>query len=443
MIKKDVTNNFEDFDLDDIDLDDIDLDGLDSKDIEDIDLEDVVGNKKFSKIDEYITSPVYGDNKKIKYHVGLDLGTSNLVVYLAGVGVIFNEPSIIAFDRETGLVVGAGRDAGLMRGKTHEKVIVVSPLENGVVSDMPAAIALLQYVFNKVRGQISDLSFARVLICSPSEITDMEKEVMIELANSMNVGDVLIQEEIKSGALGIGLNIFDTKGALLIDIGGGTTDVGVVSFGDIVLSKSIKIAGNHIDNEITKFIKQHHRVELGKQEIEKVKHELGTLLDEDLENFVIPKPFASELGLLDEEDDSWKYSNKYFHRAKINYKGDNTEIEVESMEFAGKDIVSGIPKWCLITKEQVRTVLRPIFQDIVTLIKSVLKATPAELAADIQENGILVIGGGALLNGLKEFLEKEIGLKVSIPENPLTCVAEGTRYLLKNKGNYIVNPLNI
>ncbi len=331
--------------------------------------------------------------------LGIDLGTANLLVYLEKKGIIFNEPSVIAFDRESGKIVAAGIDAHNMLGKVHDKISVIKPLKNGVISDMKAAKALVGYVLDKVSHLTEkELSNASCVICCPSEVTNIERDVMVELAKNMGIGDVFIEEEIKAGALGANVDIFQSKGVLIVDIGGGTTDVGILSFGDIVLSRTIRMAGNYIDTEIQKLIKNKDKVEIGELTAERIKIELSDLRDGALE-----------------------IENRY----------------------AGRDIVRGVPKWVNVSTSDVKSVLVPIYEEVVKLIAAVLKDTPPELSADIFQHGILLTGGGALIKGVDEFVNKRIKVPVQVVSNPLTCVAEGSKYLLKNRGDYLVNPLKL
>jgi len=331
--------------------------------------------------------------------LGIDLGTANLLVYLEKKGIIFNEPSVIAFDRESGKIVAAGTDAHKMLGKVHDKISVIKPLKNGVISDMKAAKALLGYVLERVENLTEKaLSNSVGCICCPSEVTNIERDIMIELAKNMGIGDVFIEEEIKSGALGANVDIFKSKGVMVVDIGGGTTDVGVLSYGDIVLSRTIRKAGNFVDSEIAKLIKTNEKVEIGELTAERIKMELADL-----------RPDANVI------------TNRY----------------------AGRDIVRGIPKYVNVNTTDVRSVLEPIYEEVVKLIAAVLKDTPPELSADIFEHGILLTGGGALIKGVEEFVHARIKVPVKVVSNPLTCVAEGSKYLLKNRGDYLINPLKL
>lgn len=331
--------------------------------------------------------------------LGIDLGTANLLVFLEKKGIIFNEPSVIAFDRESGRIVAAGNDAHRMLGKVHSKISVIKPLRNGVISDMRAAKALLSYVLKKVENLTEkDLSKTTSVICCPSEVTKIERDVMMDLAQKMNINDVFIEEEIKSGALGAGVDIFKSRGVMVVDIGGGTTDVGVISFGDIVLSRSIRMAGNFMDDEIAKFVKKTRSVEIGELTSERCKIELSDL---------------------------------------------NPNAKPTVGKYAGRDMVKGVPKWVDVSGEEIREVLSPIFEEIVKLISAVLKDTPPELSADIFSTGILMTGGGSLVRGVEQFISERIHVPVKVVPNPLTCVAEGSKYLLKNRGDYLVNPLQL
>jgi rod shape-determining protein MreB len=331
--------------------------------------------------------------------LGIDLGTANLLVYLEKKGIIFNQPSVIAFDRESGKIVAAGKDAHKMLGKVHDKISVIKPLRNGVISDMKAAKALLTYVLKEVENLTEkDLTNTACVMCCPSEVTKIERDIISELAQNMGISDVLIDEEIKAAALGANVDIFKSKGVMIVDIGGGTTDVGVLSFGDIVLSRTIRMAGNYIDTELAKRVKQMEKVEIGELTSENCKIELADL---------------------------------------------RKDAQVRVNRYAGRDIVRGIPKWVDISSEDVNKVVIPTYEEVVKLIAAVLKDTPPELSADIFEHGIYLTGGGALIRGVEEFIHERIKVPVKVVNNPLTCVAEGSKYLLKNRGDYLVNPLKL
>ncbi len=326
--------------------------------------------------------------------IGIDLGTTNLLVYIEGHGIIFNEPSVVAFDIQTGEVIAGGEDAFSMIGKTHKKIRVSRPLREGVISDMDAAKALLKYVFQRVQN-VRDFKSSKCLICCPSEVTQIEREAMRELAIQMGINDVFIEEEIKSGAIGSGIDIYSANAAMVIDIGGGTTDVGVLSLGDVVLSQSLRVAGNYIDQEIIKYVHKTHNLVIGQRTAEKAKFEIATLLDEEEEKFT---------------------------------------------RISGRDLVTGLPSATKLSSKEIRKLLLPIFDEIINVVYSVLEQTPPELSADIVDNGIIVNGGGALIPGITEYITEMVHLPVKVANNPLTAVVEGTKVLLKNRGNYLINP---
>ena len=335
------------------------------------------------------------DDKNKKLGIGIDLGTTNLLIYVQGHGIIFNEPSVVAFDVETGEVIAGGQDAYSMIGKTHSHIKVCRPLREGVISDMEAAKALLKYCFTRVNN-IKNIQNALCIICCPSEVTQIEREAMKQLAVEMGINDVFIEEEIKAGAIGSGNDIYNSKAVMVCDIGGGTTDVGVLALGDVVLSQSIRIAGNYIDNEIIKYVHKNHNLVIGPMTAEKVKKELITLYADD----------------------------------------DRT------MRVCGRDLMKGVPSSTEVNSQEIRMVVLPVMAEIVSVIRNVLEITPPELSADLVDAGIICDGGGSQIPGLKEFLEEAVSLPVEICAQPLTAVVEGTKVLLKNRGYYLINPVD-
>ncbi len=326
--------------------------------------------------------------------IGIDFGTTNLLVYVQGHGIIFNEPSVVAFDIETGDVIAGGKDAFSMIGKTHSKIKVSKPLREGVISDMDAAKALLKYVFQRVQT-LKSLKNSLCLICCPSEVTQIEREALKDLALQMGITDAFIEEEIKSGAIGSGIDIYSPEAAMVIDLGGGSTDVGVLSLGDVVLSKSIRIAGNYIDQEIIKLVHKQHNLVIGPITAEQIKIAVATLIPNDKER---------------------------------------------KIEISGRDLVTGLPSAVTISSKEIFELLLPIYGEITNVVYTVLEQTPPELASDIVKKGIIIEGGGALIPGVKEYFEKALNLKVRIAPEPLRVVVEGTKVLLKNRGSYLVNP---
>ena len=329
-------------------------------------------------------------------NIGIDLGTANLLVYVEGEGVVINEPSIIAFDYETDEVIAVGQIAAEMVGKGHSGIRIVSPLNQGVISDMEATKKLIEISLRKAENLTLELSSSTLLLCCPSEVTQLERESFTSLGNKLGVKDIFIEQEVKAGAIGSGLDIFSSNGSMIIDIGGGSTDIGVLSLGDIVVSESNRIAGNYLDNEIINYLQYNHGLLIGKKTAERIKAEIGTLR-ETLEN---PR----------------------------------------STYVSGRDVVSGLPKKITIYENEIRDVLTVPFEGIASLVLKVLQKTPAELSADIIVKGILISGGGALIDGVDEFFHKRIGMDFTLSKRPLTAVVEGTKLLLKNRGSYFVKP---
>lgn len=343
------------------------------------------------------------DNKlmksKHKYiKIGIDLGTANLLVYVDGEGIIFNEPSVIAMDYATNEVIAIGHNAAKMIGRGHHGIKIVSPLNQGVISDMDAAKKLIEIAIRKAETSDINLKASTVLICCPSEVTQIERDAMIDLAHKLGVPDVFIEEEVKAGGIGAGLDIYSSNGSMVIDIGGGSTDIGVLSLGDIVVSDSLRVAGNFFDQEIINYLQYEHGLLIGKKTAQRIKEEIGTLRE---------------------------------------------NLPDELVTFAkGRDIVSGLPRKIEVTQTEIRDVMLEPFNNVATAILKVLQNTPPELSSDIIVNGMLINGGCALIDGVDEFLEKKIGLDVHIAKNPLTAIVEGTKVLLQNRGNYYVKPVD-
>jgi rod shape-determining protein MreB len=319
-------------------------------------------------------------------------------VYVDGEGIIFNEPSVIALEYGTNRVIAVGHNAAKMIGRGHHGIRVVSPLNQGVISDMDAAKKLIEIAIKKAEKNNISLKASTVLICCPSEVTQIERDAMIDLAHELDVPDVFIEEEVKAGGIGAGLDIYSSNGSMVIDIGGGSTDIGVLSLGDIVVSESIRVAGNYFDNELVNYMQYTHGLLIGKKTAERIKEEIGSLREQ-------------------------------------------TDPSV-STHANGRDIVSGLPRKVQITQKEVRDILLEPFESIVSAILKVLQKTPAELSADIIVNGMVINGGGALIDGVDEFIERRIGLDVHLAKNPLTAIVEGTKILLQNRGNYFVKPVD-
>ena len=337
------------------------------------------------------------DKQKHAYNVGVDLGTSNLLIYVEGRGTIFNEPSYIAIDKASGKVVSVGFEAAELVGKVHDKVEVIKPLSGGVISDVEMIREILLYTFDKLFVNSGE-QISKLLICIPSDITGTEKAAILQLGKELGIEDTRIDEEIKAAAIGSGVDIYTPNGHLVVDIGGGTTDFGVLSLGDVVLSKSIKVAGDYFDKQIADYVKEKHKLEIGPQTAEKAKKVLASLTGE------CPT---------DEEGNPITFSAM------------------------GRDLVSGLPQMVVLHGEEIREIMTDSFESIKATLIATLEATPPELAGDLVDNGIIVAGGGAQIKGMKDYLEEITNVDVHVSNFPMTAVVEGTKRLLKmNKNHY-------
>ncbi len=318
--------------------------------------------------------------------IGIDLGTANVLIYIKDQGIVLNEPSIVAIDSDTKKILAVGSQAKEMLGRTPGKVQAIKPLKDGVIADFEVTEMMLNSFIKKVNGR-SFLSRPRILICCPSNITPVEKNAIKEAAERTGARKVYLEEEPKVAAIGAGLDISKPSGNMVIDIGGGTTDIAVLSLGDIVTSDSIKIAGNTFDNDIIKYIKNKYKLLVGDRTAEDIKFEIGSVYPEDRN---------------------------------------------DKMEVKGRDLVTGLPHSITLCSEEVEEALRESVYTIIHAAKNVLEQTPPELAADIIDKGIVVTGGGALVHGFEDLLSHELKVPVFIAESPLTCVVEGTGVLLEN-----------
>lgn len=318
--------------------------------------------------------------------IGIDLGTANVLIYIKGQGIVLNEPSIVAIDSETKKVLAVGHEARQMLGRTPGRVKAIRPMKDGVIADFEVTELMLNNFIKKVNGK-SFFSRPRILICCPSNITQVEKNAIKEAAERTGARRVFLEEEPKVAAIGAGMDISKPSGNMVIDVGGGTTDIAVLSLGGIVDSSSIKIAGNTFDNDIIKYVKNKYKLLIGDRTAEDIKFNIGT---------VFP------------------------------------ELRNESMEVKGRDLVTGLPHSITLSSEEIEEALRESVYLIIHEAKNVLEQTPPELAADIIDKGIVLTGGGSLVNGFSDLLSHELKVPVFIAESPLTCVAEGTGVLLDN-----------
>lgn len=318
--------------------------------------------------------------------IGIDLGTANVLIYIKGQGIVLNEPSVVAIDSETKKPLAVGREAREMLGRTPGTVHAIRPMKDGVIADFEITEVMLNHFIKKINGK-GFLSRPRILICCPSNITQVEKNAIKDAAERTGAKKVFLEEEPKVAAVGAGLDISAPCGSMVIDVGGGTTDVAILSLGGIVNSASIKVAGNVFDNDIAKYIKDKYKLLIGDRTAEDIKLTIGTV-------------FPTE--------------------------------KKEKMDVRGRDLVTGLPHTITITSDEIEEALRESVYIIVNTAKNVLEQTPPELSADIIDKGIVVTGGGALIKGFDQLLAHELKVPVFVAESPLTCVAEGTGILLDN-----------
>ena len=307
-------------------------------------------------------------------------------MFAKGQGIVLNEPSVVAIDSDTKKPLAVGKEARDMLGRTPGKVKAIRPMKDGVIADFEITEIMLNHFIRKVNGK-SFLSRPRILICCPSNITQVEKNAIKEAAERTGAKKVFLEEEPKVAAVGAGMDISKPSGNMVIDIGGGTTDIAILSLGGIVTSSSIKIAGNVFDSDIMKYIKDKYKLLIGDRTAEEIKVTIGTVFPDS---------------------------------------------KSEKMEVRGRDLVTGLPHTITLCSEEVEEALRESIYIIVHTAKTVLEQTPPELSADIIDKGIVITGGGALIDGIDQLLSHELKVPVFIAESPLTCVAEGTGIMLDN-----------
>ena len=318
--------------------------------------------------------------------IGIDLGTANVLIYIKGQGIVLNEPSVVAIDSETKRPLAVGIEAHEMLGRTPGKVKAIKPMKDGVIADFETTEVMLNYFIKKVNGK-NFFSRPRILICCPSNITQVEKNAIKEAAERTGAKKVFLEEEPKVAAIGAGMDISKPSANMVIDIGGGTTDIAILSLNDIVNSASVRIAGNVFDQDIVKYIKEKYKLLIGEKTAEDIKIEFANLYEPDKKN---------------------------------------------KMEVRGRDLVTGLPSTIEITEQETEEALHESIYKIVKAATNVLEQTPPELSADIVDKGIILTGGGSMLKGLNEVLKKELKVPVLIADSPLTCVVEGTGVLLDN-----------
>ncbi len=318
--------------------------------------------------------------------VGIDLGTANLRLYLKGRGVVFDEPSVVAVDRSSGKVVAVGRRAHEMLGKTPDHIEVVHPLRGGVVADYEACQGMLNTVLTRIVGR--NLFFKpRVMVCIPTEITSVERRAVLEACTQAGAAKTLLIEAPLAAAIGAGIDVREPLGHMVVDIGGGTTDAAVISLGGIVVSGSLRIGGNRFDEAIVSYMKKDLNIQVGEEMAEDIKKRIGTV-------------------------------------SRLGRHGD--------MAIRGRDMITGLPTTLRMTsRDTMRAMEEPVGM-ILACIQSVFEKTPPELAADILETGIVLTGGGALLEGMADVIQSDMHVRTTAAEKPLECVARGAGMALDN-----------
>lgn len=311
--------------------------------------------------------------------IGIDLGTANVLVYIKGKGVVLREPSVVAFDTETKRMIAVGSEAKTMLGRTPGNIVAIRPLRNGVISDYTVTEKMLKYFINKAVGR--RFRKPRITVCAPSGITEVERRAIEDATYQAGARHVEIIEEPVAAAIGAGLDISKAQGNMVVDIGGGTTDIAVISLGGIVISRSIKVAGDIFDEALVRYVRKKHNLLIGERTGEEIKIKIGVAL-------------------------------KSYENAQLDIRGRN--------------LITGLPKTITITSEETEEALHEAVDNIIEAIHSVLEQTPPELASDIAERGIVLTGGGSLLNGLDQLIESKTDIPVITADEPLTCVAIGT-----------------
>ena len=316
--------------------------------------------------------------------IGIDLGTASILVYIKGKGVVLKEPSVVAIDRDTDTISAIGEEARLMIGRTPGNIVAVRPLRQGVISNYSVTEQMIKYFIQKAVGKRS-YKKPRISICVPSGATEVETKAVEDASFQAGAREVFIVEEPLAAAIGAGIDISKPCGNMVVDIGGGTTDIAVISLGATVESTSVKVAGDDFDDAIVRYMRKKHNLLVGERTAEEIKIGIGTCFK---------------------------------------------KTEVKKMEVRGRNLVTGLPKIIEVTSEEVEEALREAATQIVEAIHGVLENTPPELSADIAVRGIVLTGGGCLLDGLEELIESKTGINTMTAEDPMTAVAIGTgRYL--------------
>lgn len=319
--------------------------------------------------------------------VGLDLGTASVIIYVRGRGIVLHEPSVVVLDEERGRVLAVGDAAREMLGRTPGPLVAVRPLRNGVVAHYEVTELMLRYFLRKALGGWQ-WGRPRLVACVPSAVTDVEKRAIIAACREAGAREVHLVSEPMAAAIGAGLDVSEPVGNMVVDVGGGTTDIAVISLGAEVVSDSVRVAGDHMDEAVARYLKRQYNLIVGERSAETLKIEIGTVDPEGAET-------------------------------------------IPPREVRGRDAVTGIPRTQPVTPDELRSALMEPAMAIVQAVRQVLERTPPELAADLYERGVVLTGGGALLRGLDRLLSRETNLPVHLADDPITCVARGTGKILE------------
>lgn len=323
--------------------------------------------------------------------IGIDLGTANTLVYLHGKGIVLNEPSVVAINQKTGQVVAVGADAKLMLGRTPGHIIAVRPLVDGVISDFEVTEEMITYLLNKAQKGNTKLLGPRVVVGVPSGITNVEIRAVRDATKNAGASEVFIVEEPMAAAVGIRLPVMEPIGSMIIDIGGGTSDIAVISLGGVVRSRNLRVAGDKLNNDIISYIRSEFKILIGEKTAENIKISIGAII-------------PSELPL---------------------------EASIK-----GRDLISGLPREVVITDSDIREAISQSIDTLIEAVKEVLETTPPEILADVMQRGIYLTGGGALIQGLAEIITEYTKIQVHVAPDPLTAVCRGAGIILENMETY-------
>ena len=320
-------------------------------------------------------------------NIGIDLGTANTIVYAEGKGIVLREPSVVAKNTKTGEIVSVGSEARDMIGRTPASIVAIRPMKDGVIADYDTTVAMMKYYIEKALGHKGSKPY--VMVCVPSGVTEVEKRAVIDATRIAGARDAYVIEEPFAAAIGAGLHVMDPTGSMVVDIGGGTTDVATISLGGIVSSRSIRMAGDKIDDSIIYYVRKNYNLLIGERTAEQLKIDVASASVESAK-------------------------------------------QLDSQTIRGRDLVTGLPKTIEIKAEDVAEAIQEVVEEIITAIKETLEETSPEIAADVIDHGIVLTGGGALLRHLPDVISEATKVPVFVAQDPLDCVAVGTGESLKN-----------